>query len=263
MANPEGEKPSFKLHVQSMSGEEVTLELHQDATVNDLREAIRSKMDAGGSGFRLISGSRCLEAPSEKLTSLEVEDGSTIIMMKERSCDYTCLGEAQKAVVKCGQYPNGLVYHGDRLLVATYFGILEVYSSELKLIHKEKLDVQGHPSQICMAGGSLVVASRDRGGVVIFEPVDGFPFGRGSRDRWARGVPGARGALGRGSAGMGWNTAEHVHSKDITVTMKQENCRAQARLKCSCSFELRPKNTPGWLLQWGLQRQNMMIYDDI
>ncbi|CAK9116289.1 unnamed protein product [Durusdinium trenchii] len=190
MANPEGEKPSFKLHVQSMSGEEVTLELHQDATVNDLREAIRSKMDAGGSGFRLISGSRCLEAPSEKLTSLEVEDGSTIIMMKERSCDYTCLGEAQKAVVKCGQYPNGLVYHGDRLLVATYFGILEVYSSELKLIHKEKLDVQGHPSQICMAGGSLVVASRDRGGVVIFEPVDGFPFGRGSRDRWARGVPG-------------------------------------------------------------------------
>lgn len=167
---PETEERKLRISVQRMSGEEDILEVPEDATVQVLREAIErsTSMNFGRSAYRLIHSSVCLNNPHAKLQDLEIKDLSIVTIMKERSRDYTRVEDAK--VMKCQQYPNGLVFYQGRLLVAHYFGELQVYDSDFNLLHTSKLPSTGSPAQICIAGdGCLVIAHRDSC-VAVLEP---------------------------------------------------------------------------------------------
>lgn len=167
---PATEERKLRISVQRMSGEEEILEVPEDATVQVLREAIErsSSINFGRSAYRMIHNSVCLNNPDAKLRDLEIKDLSTVTIMKERSRDYTRVEDAK--VMKCRQYPNGLAFAQGRLLVAHYFGELEVYDSDFKLLSTSKLPSRGSPGQICIAGdGCLVIAHRDNC-VAVLEP---------------------------------------------------------------------------------------------
>eukprot|EP00438_Fugacium_kawagutii_P001075 Skav236098 [mRNA] locus=scaffold1166:191279:192424:+ [translate_table: standard] len=89
-------------------------------------------------------------------------------MSQERSRDYTRIEDAHVMRLgckrdnvslisnfyrlKCKQYPNGLVFDQGRLLVAHYYGQLEVYNSDFQVVQTLRLPTTGSPGQICMAG---------------------------------------------------------------------------------------------------------------
>lgn len=167
---PATEERKLRISVQRMSGQEDILEVPEDATVQVLRDAIErsTNLNFGRSAYRLIHNSVCLNNPHAKLQDLEIKDLSIVTVMKERSRDYTRVEDA--TVMKCQQYPNGLVFYQGRLLVAHYFGALEVYDSDFKRVDTRRLPSSGSPGQICIAGdGCLVIAHRGSC-VAVLEP---------------------------------------------------------------------------------------------
>jgi len=164
--------PMMRISLQRISGEEETFEVPQDATVQVLRDAIEKSVtiDVGRCAYRLIHNSVSLMDQHAKLKELGVEDLSTLILMKERSRDYSRIHDLQEIKSK-SSYPNGLTFHQGSLIVAHYFGELEVYDSNLKLVHTHRIPAGGQPGQICMAGDCLVAACRGNG-VIVMGPAE-------------------------------------------------------------------------------------------
>ncbi|CAJ1421591.1 unnamed protein product [Effrenium voratum] len=173
------------IYVHLISGEEMEVKVNEEASVKDLRDAIEGVMHVGLFAYRLVHGSTCLQQPSAKLRDLGIGEKATVTMMKERSRDYTKITGAQ--VMKTNNnFPNGLAYDAKgQLLVATFFGPLEVYSPQLELDDRRINVGANSPSQICVAGGELLVALRS-GGINV---LDGETYALKRRITWGRCKP--------------------------------------------------------------------------
>ncbi|CAE7247551.1 trim71 [Symbiodinium natans] len=143
----------------------------------------------GRYAFRLLFNGAALGSGTAALGDLGLADGSVVMLMKEPSRNYALI-TAPEFQFRSDQYPNGLTFDRQgRLLVAHYFGLLQVWDASFTTKLSQGSLGGSQPSQICIApGGELLVAFRS-GYVQMMDAEDLSPKGPQLRPREGRFSP--------------------------------------------------------------------------